>query len=54
MSNRSEVKTRTKRKYLIHRLEINGQERFRQFEIRLPANVKQVTGILITTSLQGS
>lgn len=43
-------KTRSKRKYIIQVLEINDLERFRQFEIRLPANVKKVTGVIITTS----
>ena len=42
--------TKTKRKIIIDKLEITRLERFRPFEIRLPANVKEITGILVTTS----
>jgi hypothetical protein len=35
---------------IIHTLEIKRHERFKTFEIRLPANVKKVTGILVTSS----
>ncbi len=42
--------TKTKRRIIIVKLEIDKLERFRPFEIRLPANVKRVTGIAVTTS----
>ncbi|MBX2956301.1 MAG: hypothetical protein KF846_09100 [Cyclobacteriaceae bacterium] len=42
--------TKTKRRIIIAKLEVNKLERFKPFEIRLPANVKKVTGILVTTS----
>jgi hypothetical protein len=42
--------TKTKRRFIIAKLEINTLERFKPFEIRLPANVKKVTGIAVTTS----
>ena len=42
--------TKTKRKIVITKLEVTRLERFRPFEIRLPANVKKITGILATTS----
>lgn len=42
--------TKTKRKIIITKLEVSKLERFKSFEIRLPANVKKVTGILVTAS----
>jgi len=42
--------TKTKRRIIIAKLEIDRHERFMPFEIRLPANVKKVTGIAVTTS----
>lgn len=39
-----------RRRYIIHKVIINDYERHKQFEIRLPNNVKKVTGIIITTS----
>jgi hypothetical protein len=39
-----------KKRVMIHSLEITELERFRQFEIKLPANVKKVTGVIITVS----
>jgi hypothetical protein len=42
--------TKTKRKIIIAKLEVTRPERFRPFEIRLPSNVKKITGILVTTS----
>lgn len=42
--------TKTKRKIIITKLVIDSPERFKPFEIRLPANVKKITGILVTTS----
>lgn len=44
------IVTKTKRKIIITRLEVNKLERFKPIEIRLPANVKKVTGILVTAS----
>jgi hypothetical protein len=42
--------TKTKRKIIIAKLEINKLERFKPFEIRLPANTKKITGIVVTAS----
>ncbi len=42
--------TKTKRKIVITKLEVTRLERLKPFEIRLPANVKKITGILVTTS----
>ena len=44
------IVTKTKRRIIMTKLEINQFERFKPFEIRLPANVKKVTGIGVTTS----
>ena len=44
------IVTKTKRRLIIAKLEVNKLERFKPFEIRLPANVKRVTGIAVTTS----
>jgi len=44
------VITRTRRKIIVVTLEINKLERFKPFEIKLPANVKKVSGILVTIS----
>jgi hypothetical protein len=45
------IKFTKKRKYLIEVLEISQVERHRQFEIKLPANIKKITGVIITTAL---
>lgn len=42
--------TKTKRKIIIAKLDVTRFERFQPFEIRLPSNVKKITGILVTTS----
>lgn len=44
------ITTRTKRRIIVVKFEVNKLERFKPFEIRLPSNVKKVTGILVTTS----
>ncbi|MFZ6012306.1 MAG: hypothetical protein ACOYXT_18330 [Bacteroidota bacterium] len=44
------IVTSTKRKIIITRFEVKKLERFKPFEIRLPANVKKLTGILVTAS----
>ena len=44
------ITTRIKRKIIVTKIEINQFERFKPFEIKLPANVKKVTGILVTAS----
>jgi hypothetical protein len=44
------ITTRTKRKLIVTRFEVSKLERFKPFEIRLPANVKKLTGILVTAS----
>lgn len=43
-----------KKKYRIEVIEISQFERHKQFEIKFPANVKKVTGVIITTSLTTS
>jgi len=47
------AKTISKRKFLIQEIEFGSLERFRQIEIKLPANVKKVTGICVTTKMKG-
>jgi hypothetical protein len=42
--------TRAKRKIIIAKFDVDKLERFNFFEIRLPANVKKVTKILVTAS----
>lgn len=44
------IVTKTKRRIIVTKLEVDKLERFRPFEIRLPANVKKVTGIAVTAS----
>ena len=44
------IVTKTKRRIIITKLEVDRLERFKPFEIRIPANVKKVTGIAVTTS----
>ncbi|MFN8414822.1 MAG: hypothetical protein U0U66_00675 [Cytophagaceae bacterium] len=46
----SEIKT--KKRVMVVRLEIDEATPFRQFEIKLPANVKRVTGMMVTTTLK--
>jgi hypothetical protein len=41
---------KTNRKILIYKLEISQLERHRQFEIKLPANLKKIKGVIITVS----
>ncbi len=42
------VTTRTKRKIIITKLDVNVPEPYITFEVRLPANITKVTGILVT------
>jgi hypothetical protein len=44
------ITTRVRRKVIIAKVEIEAFERFRLFDIKLPANVKKITGILVTES----
>jgi hypothetical protein len=44
------IKFTKKKKYLIHTMEISQLERHKQFEIMLPANVKKITGVIISTA----
>jgi hypothetical protein len=44
------ITTRSKRKTIITKVEITKLEKFKPFEIRLPANVKKITGVLVTAS----
>jgi hypothetical protein len=44
------MKVIKRKRFIIHKVVINEFERHKQFEIRLPAHVKQVTGIIITAS----
>lgn len=43
------ITTIKKRKILIHKVEVKKLEKNLQFEIRLPANISEVTSILVTT-----
>lgn len=44
------ITTKVKRKIIITKIEVTKLERFVPFEIRLPANVSKVTGLLVTAS----
>lgn len=44
------ITTKIKRKIIITKIEVTKLERFKPFEIRLPSNVKRVTGVLVTAS----
>ena len=44
------IVTKTTRRIIVAKVAISKLERFKPFEIRLPANVKKVTGIAVTTS----
>lgn len=44
------IVTRIKRKYVVVVLDITKLEKFKPIDLRLPANVKRVTGVLVTTS----
>lgn len=44
------ITTKIKRKINITKIEVIKLERFVSFEIRLPANVTNVTGLLVTAS----
>lgn len=44
------ISTITKRKVIVTKIQVAKLERFRPIEIKLPANVKKVTGILVTAS----
>jgi hypothetical protein len=44
------ITTSSKRKIIITKFEVTKLEKFKPFEIRLPANVKKITGILVTAS----
>lgn len=41
-----------KKRYLIHKIEINVNETSKQFEIRLPSNVKKVSGVIVTATVK--
>lgn len=42
--------TVTKRRVIVIKLDITRLEKYKPVEIRLPANVKKVTGVLATAS----
>jgi hypothetical protein len=42
--------TRVRYKYTIVRVDVEKLERFKPIEIRLPANVKRVIGVLVTAT----
>lgn len=42
--------TRVKRKFVITTLTVSKPEKFIPIEVRLPANVKRITGVLVTAS----
>lgn len=44
------ITTSTKRKTIVTRITIDALERFKPIEIRLPANIKKITGVLVTAS----
>lgn len=46
-----QIVTKTKRKVIVTRVTISWAELCKTIEIRLPANVTKVTGVLVTASL---
>jgi hypothetical protein len=42
--------TKTKRKVIITRIEVDKLERFKPFDIRIPSNATRITRILVTAS----
>lgn len=44
------IVTKIKKRVIVKQVDINQPERFKPFEIKLPANVKSVTGIQVTVS----
>jgi hypothetical protein len=48
------ITTKTRRKIIVAKFDIESFERFKPFDIKLPANVKKVTGILVTASQKPS
>lgn len=42
--------TTVKRKTIVSKIDVTKMERFVSFEIKLPANVTKVTGLLVTAS----
>jgi hypothetical protein len=49
-ADKMEQASLAKKKYLIKIIPITQLERHKVFEIKLPANVKKVSGVIITTS----
>lgn len=44
------ILTKIKRKIIVTKVEVSKLERFKPFEIKLPANVTKIKGILVTAS----
>lgn len=44
------ITTLTKRKVIVLKVKIIKDERFKPFQITLPANVKRITGVQVTAS----
>jgi hypothetical protein len=44
------ITTRIKRKIIVTKVEVSKLERFKPFEIKLPANVTKIKGVLVTAS----
>jgi hypothetical protein len=44
------ITTRVKRKIIITKVEVSKLERFKPFEIKLPANVTKIKGVLVIAS----
>lgn len=50
MEHGQEITTRVKRNFVVLHLTIEYPEKFKPFEVKLPANVRRVTGIMVTAS----
>lgn len=48
MGNENKVSLKGKRKYLVLKVRIEELERCKLLEVKLPANAKKITGILVT------
>lgn len=52
MEQEKEIHIKGKRKYLVLKVPITQLERCRLLEVKLPANAKKVSGILVTARFE--
>ena len=52
MENETKISLKGKRKYLVLKVRIDQLERCKLLEVKLPANAKKVSGILVTARFE--